>query len=162
MRPRLEIVVSRALAAVAVADPKPWLRVWQANPDGDRLYALREIELAGAEEETLGDGTVRLTFPFRGDVEWFWQNEMLVQLRSTPPVAPGSPVGLEDPEVLLDADFAGTRLDSQTLFTVWSGGTFLEGLPTLQATSTQGRALYDGVEGGLAHWGFRVLRPDQV
>ncbi|MET9901701.1 hypothetical protein [Streptomyces sp. NPDC006446] len=161
-RPRLEIVVSRALAAAAVAGPKPWLRMWHATPDGDRLYALREVELAASEEETLGDDTVRLTFPLRADIEWFRQNEMLVQLRSTPPVAPGSPVGLRDPLVLLDADVAGTRLDSQTLFTIWSGGAFPEGLPTLQATSTQGRALYDGVEGGLAHWGFRVLRPDQV
>jgi hypothetical protein len=64
-------------------------------------------------------------------------------------------VGQADPQVLLDADFTGTRLDSQTLFTIWSGGVPAQ-LPTLNAISSAGRTLFDGVAGGLAHWGFAV------
>jgi hypothetical protein len=72
---------------------------------------------------------------------------------------PGSPVGHAPPRVLLDAHFVGTRLDSQTLFSIW-GGALTNGIPTLQAVSTQTGPLFDGIEGGLAHWGFTTAGPD--
>ena len=157
-RPRIEIVVSPALDPAAVASPDPWLRVWDATPDGDFLYGIRPIALLAGATQDAGDGTVRYVFPCQEDVQWYPFNQVLVQLRSTPPVAAGSPIGQDAPALLVDADFSGTALDSQTLFTIWSGGA-PSGFPALRAISSAGVPLHDGVEGGLAHWGFSLTRP---
>jgi hypothetical protein len=150
---QLIIEVSRPLAAAAIADPRAWLRSWTASRDGDFLYALRELALAPGQEGLLPEGSARYSFPITGDIDW--NGEILVQLRSTPPLEASSPVDQADEQTLLDADFAGTRLDSQTLFTIWSGGG-PDPLPVLDAISSEGVTLGDGVAGGLAHWGFAL------
>jgi hypothetical protein len=158
-QPRIEIVVSRALSEDAIASPSEWLRLWQAEADNDRLYNLQEIRLEKGEEQRLGDGTARYVFPFQGGIKWFDRNEILTQLRSTPPERPESPLGRDDPEVLLDADFQGTALNSQILYRLWVDASSLPaGLPALQAQPTEGKILYDGVAGGLAHWGFTATQ----
>ena len=157
-RPRIELVVSRVLADAAVASPGPWLRLYQMTQDGDFLYGLRPMTLDSGEPEDLGDGTVRITFPVNATEDWFSRAVCLVQLRSTPPLVPESPLGRDDPQVLLDSDFAGTALDSQTLFQIWKGGAFTSGIPVLQALPSEGVQLWDGNEGGLVHWGFTVRR----
>jgi len=154
-RPGMIVVVSRPLTAEAIATPKAWLRAWIASPDGEFLLSLRELELRPGEQDLLADGSARYTFVIAGEIRWDADSQILVQLRSTPPVRTESPMGQADPQVLLDADFTGTRLDSQTLFTIWSGGVPAQ-LPTLNAISSAGRTLFDGVAGGLAHWGFAV------
>lgn len=157
-QPRIELLVSRALAADALANPDDWLRMWHGTRDGDRLYAVERVGLERGTAEPQADGTVRYRFGLR-KIEQQWDpDNFLVQLRSTPPLVGGSPLGEADPQVLLDADVAGTSLDSQTLFTLWSGGPVPNGIPwALQPTD--GMTLHDGVEGGLACWGFAVRRP---
>ena len=157
-RPRIELVVSRVLAEAAAASPGPWLRLYQMTQDGDFLHGLRPVTLDSGEPEDLGDGTVRITFPVNAAEDWFSRAVCLVQLRSTPPLVPESPLGRDDPQVLLDSDFAGTALDSQTLFQIWKDGAFSGGIPVLQALPSDGVQLWDGNEGGLAHWGFTVRR----
>jgi hypothetical protein len=154
-RPVLIIVVSRTLTAEAIATPKAWLRAWSASPDGEFLFSPRELELLPGLEALVGDGGARYTFPIASEIHWDANSQILVQLRSTPPLQTESPLGLDDPQVLLDADFAGTRLDKQTLFTTWDVGPPPR-LPALNAISTTGQTLFDGVAGGLAHWGFAV------
>jgi hypothetical protein len=157
-RPRAEITVSRALAAEAIADPRGWLRLWHAYPYGELTYRLGEIGLGAGEEEVLADGSVRYLFPYREPPQWQGVEQILTQLRSTPPLVAGSPVGREDPVVLLDADFSGTVLDSQTLFRAWDGDLTVD-VPALQPLGTDGEVLYDGLAGGLAHWGFTFYQP---
>ncbi|MGW6194762.1 hypothetical protein ACWF0M_01315 [Kribbella sp. NPDC055110] len=156
-RPRLEITVSRTLADAAVAAPREWLRLWQASTDGDYLYAIEELGLESGEIHELEDDTVRVVFPLRPPDDW--QQTFVAQLRSTPPLVPESPLGKDDPTVLLDADFAGTALDSQLLFRLWSGETDFGGLLASPFSSTDGSQLWDGSEGGVMHWGFKVRRP---
>jgi hypothetical protein len=157
--PRIEIVVSRPLAPEAVADPGGWLRVWQTGRDGDFIYTVTRLPLGSGREEAAGDGTVRYVFPLdqgrerRRDAG---ELEVLVQLRSTPPLAPGSPLGRDEPRELLDADARGTALDSQTLITVWKDDALPQPLPGLGASTTGD--LHDGTPGGLAHWAYRVGR----
>jgi len=158
-RPRIELTVSRALADAAVASPDAWLRVWVATQDGDFLYGLEQIPLVDSAVEDVGDGTVRLIFTMRPPESRFSRGVFLAQLRSTPPLGPESPLGKGAPKVLLDGDFAGTSLDSQTLFDVWSGGAFTNRLPAFTTAPTTGQQLFDGSEGGLTHWGFTVLQP---
>ncbi len=156
--PHLELTVSRALAQAAVDNPREWLRLWHGNADGLSLFAVQELEIAPGAGTDLTDGVVRYRFPFKPP-DWFSRDTLVVQLRSTPPVAAESPVGRDDPEVLLDADFAGTSLSSQDLFRLWSGDLFPNGLPALPLASTSSQILFDGTEGGLAHWAFTVIRP---
>lgn len=156
--PHLELTVSRALASTAVDNPQAWLRLWHGTADGDQLFAVEELKLAPGAWTDLGDGSVRYRFPFEPP-DWFARDTLVVQLRSTPPVVAESPVGRDDPAVLLDADFAGTALGSQDLFRLWSGDLFPNGLPALPLASTTSQVLYDGTEGGLAHWAFTVVRP---
>lgn len=156
--PHLEFTVSRALGATAVDNPKAWLRLWRGTADGELLFAVDELPLAPGTGSDLADGSVRYRFPFKPP-DWFPKEVLVVQLRSTPPVAGESPVGRDDPAVLLDADFAGTSLGSQDLFRLWSGDLFPHGLPVPPVASTAGQVLFDGTEGGLAHWAFTVVRP---
>lgn len=156
--PSLELTVSRALAATAVDNPKGWLRLWRGTADGDLLFSVDELPLAPGVATDLPDGSVHYRFPFKPP-DWFPRNVLVVQLRSTPPVVGESPVGRDDPAVLLDADFSGTSLGSQDLFRLWSGDLFPNGLPVPPVSSTAGQVLFDGTEGGLAHWAFTVVRP---
>ncbi|MDQ0079497.1 hypothetical protein [Arthrobacter oryzae] len=160
-RPRIEIVVSRALTGTAIASPSEWLRVWHAKADNLSLFKLEEIGLEKGEEQPRGDGTIRYIFRFRDGVKWFGRDEILTQLRSTGPERPESPLGREDPKVLLDADFRGTELTSQGLRRIWAGAPFPEGLRALPAKPTEGRTLYDGLPGELVDWGFTAIRPRQ-
>lgn len=156
-RPRVELFISRAVSDDALAAPKEWLRVWNFDQDGEWLYSAREIELEAGELVKEDDGGVQYRFPM---VRPEWMSRVfLVQLRSTPPVQQGSPVGRDDPAVLLDADFAGTGMDSQTLYRLWAGERFPNGLPAFSPLATDGRTLHDGTRGGLAHWGMFIHQP---
>jgi hypothetical protein len=156
--PQLRIIVSRALAQAAIDSPHEWLRLWHGSADAPRVYGIEELALSPGTAIDLPDGTVRYSFRIQAH-DWLPRDTLVVQLRSTPPVAAESPLGRDDPAVLLDADFAGTSLRSQELFQLWSGDTFSAGLPALPLNSTAGQQLYDGIEGGLAHWAFTVARP---
>ena len=157
--PRIEITVSRALADDALSSPHEWLRLWSMNPDGDTMYSVTELGLEKGEASDLGDGSVRCAFAVQPPEYWDDSATYLVQLRSTGPVGPASPVGRDDPQVLVDADVSATALDSQTLFRLWSGDTFPSGLPWGPPGPTVGKQLYDDTEGGLAHWAFAIGRP---
>jgi len=156
--PQLRLTVSRALAQAAIDSPREWLRLWHGTADPPRVYGIEELALSPGIASDLPDGTVRYSFGIQAP-GWLPHDTLVVQLRSTPPTAAGSPLGRDDPTVLLDADFAGTALLSQDLFRLWSGDMFPQGLPALPFTSTAGQQLYDGTEGGLAHWAFTVTRP---
>lgn len=156
--PRIELTVSRDLADEALSSPREWLRLWSMNPDGDFMYALTELGLGKGETTDLEDGSVRCAFPIQPPEYWSDHATYLVQLRSTGPVGPASPLGRDDPRVLLDADVSATTLDSQTLFRVWSGDTFPDGLPWGPPGPTVGKQLYDDTEGGVAHWALAIGR----
>jgi hypothetical protein len=156
--PQIRLTVSRALAQTAIDSPHEWLRLWRGDPEEPLLHRIEELTLVRGTATDLPDGTVRYSFPITAP-DWRRPDTFVVQLRSTPPVVAESPVGRDDPAVLLDADFAGTALRSQDLFRLWSGDTFPNGLPALPMTSTVGQRLDDGTEGGLAHWAFTVARP---
>ncbi|KQV73493.1 hypothetical protein ASC64_18835 [Nocardioides sp. Root122] len=155
--PQLQLTVSRALTTEATDRPREWLRAWHGTEDGPFLYGIEELELMPGTATDLPGGEVRYAFRIQPP-RWFGRDTIVVQLRSTPPVVTESPIGRDDPTVLLDADVAGTALGSQDLFRLWSGDPF-NGLPALPLTATGGQQLYDGTEGGLAHWAFTVTRP---
>jgi len=156
--PQLRLTVSRALAQAAIDSPREWLRLWHGSADPPHINGIAELALSPGTAVDLPDGTVRYSFRIQAP-DWLRRDTLVVQLRSTPPVVPESPLGRDDPAVLLDADFAGTWLGSQELFRLWMGDTFPQGLPALPLTSTAGQQLYDGTEGGLAHWAFTVAKP---
>ncbi|GGK63501.1 hypothetical protein [Ornithinimicrobium pekingense] len=156
-QPRVELFISRALSDDALAAPKDWLRVWNFDQDGETLYSAREIELEAGEVVTENDGGAHYRFPMVRPE--FMSRVFLVQLRSTPPVHQRSPVGRDDPVVLLDADFAGTGIDSQTLYRLWARELFPDGLPAFLPLATDGQTLHDGTPGGLVHWGMFIHQP---
>ncbi|MGI5400290.1 hypothetical protein ACQEVG_12700 [Streptomyces sp. CA-135486] len=156
-RPRIEIVVSRPLAPEAVADPEGWLRAWRMGRDGEFVHGVVRLPLDAGQEEVSDDGSARYVFPVHERQNEFRDLEVLVQLRATPPLVGGSPVGSGAPRDLLDADFPGTALDSQTLISVWKADSLPQPVPGLGARSTGDETLYDGTAGGLAHWAFRVV-----
>jgi len=150
------IVVSRELAAEALDAPKGWLRMWYATLDGDIGFAATELELKLTDTVTQADGSVRYSVTFDGLPAFSNHWQVLWQLRSGPATAPGAPLGAATPKALLDADFAGTALDSQTLFGVWQAA--VDSFPFLKPVSTAGQQLWDDTAGGLAHWGL-TTRP---
>lgn len=151
------IVVSRALAAEALDSPKNWLRMWYATLDGEIGFAATELALKLGDREELADGSVRYSFRFDGLPEFTKHWQVLWQLRSGPSTDPGAPLGDAAPQLLLDADFPGTALDSQTLFGLWQGA--VDQFPFLNPVSTAGQQLWDDTAGGLAHWGV-TTRPN--
>ncbi|MFE9775589.1 hypothetical protein ACFYOV_28745 [Streptomyces sp. NPDC005931] len=159
--PRIEIVVSRPLAPEAVADPAGWLRAWQTGRDGELIHTVSRLPMGSGREGATGNGTVRYVFPVDGTCGRrpdATDLEVLVQLRSTPPLMTGSPRGRDEPHDLLDAYVRGTALDSQTLITVWKDDALPAPLPGLGARTTVAGALQNGIPGGLAHWAYRVGR----
>jgi hypothetical protein len=156
--PHIEVTVSRALADDALGSPRDWVRLWQMVRDGDYLYSLTELGLVARDLTDLADGSVRYQLTIEPPDDWPNRGIYLVQVRSTPPISGTSPVGRDDPQVLLDADVAATALGSQTLFQIWSGDPQAEPVPWLKPLPTESVQLFDGTEGGLAHWAFTIGR----
>jgi hypothetical protein len=150
------IVVSRELSPDALDNPKNWLRMWYATLDGDVGVGATELQLKLRDAAKLDGGIFRYTFAFEGLPKFTDHWQVLWQLRSGPSADPGAPTGAATPKLLLDADFAGTSLDSQTLFGLWAGA--IDSFPFLTPTSAAGQLLWDGTAGGLAHWGL-TTRP---
>lgn len=154
--PRLTITVSRVLTADAVAKPGAWLRAWHGTQDGDFLYSVREILLGEGIAQELADGSVAYAFPLPEYQPFLSTEQILVQLRADASGGPAAPAGDSD-GLLLDADFRGTALPSQTLLQLWSGTPALDDMPVLDALPTGGVTMFDGSEGEFAHWGFTVV-----
>ncbi len=154
--PYIEIDVSAPLAAAAVGDPGAWLRVWHGTPDGDFLYGVREIKLAPGGGRQERGGRWIYAFPMADYQPFGGYEQVLVQLRSSHALSGASaPVGEQEP-LLLDADFLGTAV-ADVLWPLWEGSHPTTDIPVLGAIPTAGETLFDGSEGGFAHWGFTVI-----
>ncbi|MYS85042.1 hypothetical protein [Embleya scabrispora] len=161
--PHVELTVDRALADAATAEPGGWVRLFQAQREGDRLVGFRRLELGpGAPKRSDADPeSVTYVFEAAGarlPVEGEPAGEFLLQVRVSAANA-ALVVGAEEPAPALDADFAGTGLDNHTLFSIWSGQqTLSPSLPVsaLGARSSVDVDLFDGDPGGFVHLAFEV------
>jgi hypothetical protein len=154
--PRLEIVVSRAIAEASLKDVDPWVRVYRASRDG-QIFGFTEIAAHFAGAATDGAGSVTITVDLDPE-SLSGQAEVLVVIRpeGAPPGA--EPVGVDAPPDLLDADFAGTSLTTDTVMAILDGQLDLtDHLDNLGALPTEGATLHDGTPGGLVQYSFTVL-----
>jgi hypothetical protein len=155
--PRLEIVVSRAIADASLKDVDPWLRVYRASRDG-QIFGFTAIVARFAGATTDEAGAVTITVDLDPEALSGGQAEVLVVIRpeGAPPGA--EPVGVDSPPDLLDADFAGTSLTTDTVMAILDGQLDLtDHLDNLGALPTEGATLHDGTPGGLVHYSFTVL-----
>jgi hypothetical protein len=152
----LRITVSTAIDPSALADPHHWLRAWRGAWD----FVMQEIQEIALEPGTIqeehADGSVTYAFALLDYEPPTGQQQILAGLWPDAAVPAGGapPVGAAGAQ-LLDADFAGTKLDTAAMEKVWQS--MPPQLPDLEAVATDGKQLHDGTEGGIAFWAFQVF-----
>ncbi|HSA49115.1 MAG TPA: hypothetical protein VLH10_03265, partial [Yinghuangia sp.] len=164
--PRVELTVDRPIAAEALAEPGAWVRLFAAvRDDGIRSFRRVELEPGEIAESSPPEHDGAVTYRFRLAETLFDADDgqcravaVLLQVRSADAFVP-PPVGADAPNLLLDADFAGTGLDKQTLFTIWQGGQPAHWIAELAPRTTDGATLCDGTPGGFVHTAFTVAAP---
>lgn len=149
---RFALVTSLSLAQEALDRPDRWLRLWCSKIEAGESIEVEELKVSFAQTTELDDGTLRHEFAVDGMAAAKDRPQLLWQLRSGPAIEPGSPVDGGAGKRLLDADFSGTALDSQTLFALWSGTS--NRFPAVDPQTSHGQQLWDNTAGGLAHWGL--------
>jgi len=155
--PQLEITVSRAIAGEAVKFAGTWLHAFLATRDG-QILGFAPIPASFANSSTTGGDRQAITIGLDRASFQSGQQEVLVIIH--PEAAPPgeAPLGAANPQILLDADFAGTVLDPATVLAIFDGDLQLKNhIDSLGAAKTEGAALFDGKPGGLMHYSFTVL-----
>jgi hypothetical protein len=155
-RPQLQFVISRAIAESSLKEIGTWMRAFTTNRDGP-IYGFNEIK-AGFADIAMSEPDGPVTVSVDLDPETFQrqQCEVLVILRPGAAPAGVEPLGVKDPQDLLDADFNGTSLDKQTVITIFDHGD-TPPLAGLDPIATDGQDLFDGSAGGLMHYSFTVF-----
>jgi hypothetical protein len=155
--PRLEITVSRTIADAATKDTGTWVHAYLASRDG-QIFGFTAIPASTTDVAT-ADGSTEQTITIGLDQATFrgGQRELLIVMRPDAAPAGQAPVGVADPQELLDADFAGTSLDADTVMAILDGNLSLTNhIDSLGAAGTDGATLFDGTPGGLVHYSFTV------
>ncbi|MFF7245677.1 hypothetical protein ACFZBU_17425 [Embleya sp. NPDC008237] len=161
--PHVELTVDRALADAATAEPDGWVRLFQAVREGDRLAGFRRLALGPGTAKRSEEHPESVTYVFeaagaRLPVAGEPAAAFLLQVRSSAAIAVPA-VGADEPALPLDADFPGTGLDNQTLFSIWSGQQSLLPAPPITALGARSSVdveLFDGDPGGFVHLAFEV------
>ena len=170
--PRLEVTITRALADDALKELAGWLRVFVATPAGDTLRLSRvPAEVTGTVNDPILDvDPDSITYHVRlgsdkddevmkrmrdaTDAQRVW---VLTLIRPGADPSSAPPLGADDPQLLLDADFEGTALDKQNVLSVWDDASLATPVSDLLAQSSLGVQLFDGAPGGLVHVAFSVI-----
>jgi len=157
-RPRIEFVVSRAIADdPTLAKLDSWLRAFTTQRDG-KIYGFNPLGAKFAAAEAAADGSVKITVDL--DPATFTQTEAEVLVIMLPDAAAtgSEPLGSAAPHDLLDTDFTGTSLSRPTVITIFDG-VKPDPIDNLNPITTDGATLSDGKPGGLVHYSFTVLAP---
>jgi hypothetical protein len=159
--PHLELTFNRKMDETQVANPDPWLRLWEVQTAGPNKTRVRFIKLSYAgptETSILGEAGVTETYkadeisPGAEDVIGY-----IVQVQADS----DNIVDSNTPSLLLDADFKGTGLATNLLNTIWDifggqaslGQEVKAGLVDTLASLPSG----DSQEGGRFHSWFKVV-----
>jgi hypothetical protein len=159
-----EIVVD-AITGTSMQQLDGWVRAFMPRRDG-AIFGFDRLMLRFQDARPGAGGTSTLTAlfvnPNGAPLDWAslgQRPEVLVIIRPDAASGGGAPVGAAEPHVLLDADFIGTALDTQTVLNLFDGQPPPKPppFPEPNPVSTDGATLHDGTPGGLVHYWFTAL-----
>jgi hypothetical protein len=155
--PQLEVTFDRKMQDEQLDNPGDWLRLWQAQLEGEQQVAVRRLPLTLAElrpDDSIEPGGETAVY----SVDTGPPNQetrYLVQIRSENQV-----IVAQDDARELDAEFIGTRLGRDTLDQIWNEEFVILGRPLWDGfhgiPSNQLPRSGDGVEGGDFNLAFEI------